>query len=111
MRRRTPEPRRPCKRGPAPLCRPSYQGTRLRRLAIRGTRSPPWSVDEADPKLDRWCFIIRDANGRALAYVYFVEEPGRRAATHLLIRDEGLALSDRAHGLRCNLRLMGSRSC
>ena len=32
---------------------------------------PPWSVEEADPKLDRRCFIVRDANGQALAYVYF----------------------------------------
>jgi hypothetical protein len=29
-----------------------------------------------------------DANGKALAYVYFEEEPGRRAAAHLLTRDE-----------------------
>jgi hypothetical protein len=27
---------------------------------------PPWSVEEPD-KLDRRCFIIRDANGHALA--------------------------------------------
>ena len=26
---------------------------------------PPWSVDEADSKLDRRCFIVRDANGSA----------------------------------------------
>jgi hypothetical protein len=26
------------------------------------------------------CFIVRDHNGQALAYVYFEEEPGRRAA-------------------------------
>ena len=45
---------------------------------------PPWSVDEADPKLDRRCFIVRDANGQALAYVYCEEEPGRRAAAKLL---------------------------
>ena len=25
-------------------------------------------------KLDRNCFIVRDANGQALAYVYFEEE-------------------------------------
>ena len=49
---------------------------------------PPWSVDEANSKLDRRCFIVRDANGQALAYVYFEEEPGRRAAAHLLTRDE-----------------------
>jgi hypothetical protein len=29
------------------------------------------------------CFIIRDANGQALAYVYFEGEPGRRAAAKL----------------------------
>ena len=49
---------------------------------------PPWSVEEPDPKLDRRCFVVRDANGQALAYVYFEEEPGRRAAAHLLTRDE-----------------------
>ena len=32
--------------------------------------------------------IVRDANGQALAYVYFEEEPGRRAAAKLLTRDE-----------------------
>jgi hypothetical protein len=50
---------------------------------------PPWSVEEPDPKLDRqWCYIVRDANGHALAYVYFEEESGRRAATRLMTRDE-----------------------
>jgi hypothetical protein len=29
------------------------------------------SVEETDA-----CFIVRDANGQALAYVYFEEEPG-----------------------------------
>jgi hypothetical protein len=48
-----------------------------------------------DPKLDRRCFIVRDANGQALAYVYFEEEPGRRPAAKLLSRDEArhIALS------------------
>jgi len=36
---------------------------------------PPWSVEETDA-----CFIGRDHGGQALAYVYFEEEPGRRAA-------------------------------
>ena len=49
---------------------------------------PPWSVDEADPELDRRCFIVRDANGQALAYVYFEGELDRRSAVHLLTRDE-----------------------
>ena len=44
---------------------------------------PPWSVDETNA-----CFIVRDANGQALAYVYFEEEQGRRTAAQLLTRDE-----------------------
>ena len=31
---------------------------------------PPWSVNEANSKLDRRSFIVRDANGQALACVY-----------------------------------------
>ena len=31
---------------------------------------------------------MKDANGQVLAYVYFEEEPGRRAAAKLLTRDE-----------------------
>jgi hypothetical protein len=50
---------------------------------------PPWSVEEPDPKLARqWCYIVRDANGYAIAYVYFEDEPGRRAAPGLMTRDE-----------------------
>ena len=50
---------------------------------------PPWTVEEPDPKLARqWCYIVRDANGHALAYVYFEEEPGRRSAAHGSPRDE-----------------------
>jgi hypothetical protein len=40
---------------------------------------PPWSVEETDA-----CFIVRDKNGQALAYVYFEEELGRRAAASAL---------------------------
>ena len=53
-------------------------------LALMSRRfPPPWSVEETDA-----CFIVRDANRQALAYVYFEEEPGRRAAAHLLTGDE-----------------------
>jgi hypothetical protein len=45
---------------------------------------PPWSVDEENAA----CFIVRDHAGKSLAYVYFEEEPGRRAAAKLLTRDE-----------------------
>jgi hypothetical protein len=49
---------------------------------------PPWSVDEQEA-----CFIVRDASGQALAYVYFEEEPGRRSAAKLLTRDEARCIA------------------
>jgi hypothetical protein len=33
-----------------------------------------------DHRRDDACFIVRDKNGQGLAYVYFEDEPGRRAA-------------------------------
>ena len=45
---------------------------------------PPWSVEEPDPKLDRQCFIVRDANQQALAYVYFEDEPGARCHLNVM---------------------------
>jgi len=45
---------------------------------------PPWSVAEYNDA----CFIVRDHNDQALAYVYFEDEPGRRAAANLLTKDE-----------------------
>jgi len=40
---------------------------------------PPWSA-EVTPN----CFIVRDADGQQLAYIYFEDEPGRRSAAKLL---------------------------
>jgi endo-1,4-beta-D-glucanase Y len=31
---------------------------------------------------------VRDANGRALSYIYYESEPGRRSAAKLLSKDE-----------------------
>jgi hypothetical protein len=36
---------------------------------------PPWTYDHNDA-----CFIVKDRNGFALAYVYYEEEPGRPMA-------------------------------
>jgi len=33
-------------------------------------------------------YIVRDANDFAVAYVYFENEPGRRAAANLMSKDE-----------------------
>jgi len=44
---------------------------------------PPLSAEVAPN-----CFIVRDANGQALSYVYYENEPGRRSAAKLLTKDE-----------------------
>jgi hypothetical protein len=45
---------------------------------------PPWSVEEVDS-----CFVVKDANGQALAYMYFEKEPLRRyRRRELLTRGE-----------------------
>ena len=44
-------------------------------------------------KLGQGCYIVRDANRQALAYVYCEDEPGRRAAAHLLTRDEARCIA------------------
>jgi hypothetical protein len=48
-----------------------------------GAYTPPWTVEETAP-----CFIVRDANKQALAFVYCEDEPGRRTTAKLLTRDE-----------------------
>jgi hypothetical protein len=45
--------------------------------------APPWTVEETAP-----CFIGRDVNRQALAFVYCEDEPGRRTTGKLLTRDE-----------------------
>jgi hypothetical protein len=52
-------------------------------LSLPERRFPsPWTAEETDA-----CFIVRDVNRQALAYVYCEDEPGRRAAAKLLTRD------------------------
>ena len=52
---------------------------------------PPWDIEEANAS----CFIVKDNNGQALAYVYFESDPGRRTAGNLLTRDEARRVSRR----------------
>jgi hypothetical protein len=42
-----------------------------------------WSVEDNGA-----CFVVRDHNGQALAYVYFEDEPGRRSAAKMMTRDK-----------------------
>jgi len=60
---------------------------------------PPWSADEADSNLDRRSFIVRDASGQALAYVFFEGELGgalpRRGLLGLVIGRLILLVFDR----------------
>jgi hypothetical protein len=44
---------------------------------------PPWSVEEQSA-----CFLLRDHDGQALAYVYFEDELGPRSTAKLLTKDK-----------------------
>ena len=45
---------------------------------------PPWTVEE----FRGISYVVRDANNFAVAYVYFENEPGRRAEANLMSKDE-----------------------
>ena len=46
---------------------------------------PPWSVEQLDS-----CFVVKDLNGQALAYVYFEKEPRRRFRRELRLGERPL---------------------
>jgi hypothetical protein len=57
---------------------------RRRKDLIRWSGGGCYGFEEANAS----CFIVKDNNGQALAYVYFESDPGRRTAANLLTRDE-----------------------
>jgi hypothetical protein len=44
----------------------------------------PWTFEDHNEA----CFIVKDATGLLVVYVYYEEEPGRRAAANLMTKDE-----------------------
>jgi hypothetical protein len=49
---------------------------------------PPWSIEEHTES-----FIIKDATGHPLAYVYFEDEPTRQRTAKRLSRDEAFLVA------------------
>jgi hypothetical protein len=45
---------------------------------------PPWTIEDHNDA----CFVVKDANGVNVAYVYYEEEPGRRKVANLMTKDE-----------------------
>jgi hypothetical protein len=44
---------------------------------------PPWSIEERQES-----FIVKDANGQQIAYLYFEDEPQRQMFMKSLTKDE-----------------------
>jgi hypothetical protein len=59
-------------------------------LAMTRHFPPPWDIEDNGA-----CFIVRDRNRQALAYVYYEGERGRRSAAGLLTRDEARKIAAR----------------
>jgi hypothetical protein len=51
---------------------------------------PPWTFEEANHA----CYIVRDANRFAVAYVYLESETGRRVAANLTTKDEAKKIAN-----------------
>jgi integrase len=62
---------------------------------------PAWSVDKLDS-----CFVVKDANRQALAYMYFEKEPRRRFRRELL----AAATTAQQHALLLTAALTGLRA-
>ena len=67
---------------------------------VNGRRFPaPWRADKMPGG-----YVVRDANGQALGYFYFEDEPGRRSAAKLLTRDEARRIAANIATLPDSLR-------
>ena len=64
------------------------RGQRVAQGAIPRRFPPPWSIEESSA-----CFVVRDGDKQALAYVYFENEPGRHSSAKLLTRDEAFLVA------------------
>jgi hypothetical protein len=62
---------------------PAWARKSTRIIGDRSPLQPPWDIEDNGA-----CFIVRDHNGQALAFVYCEDEPGRRATGKLLTPDE-----------------------
>ena len=49
---------------------------------------PPWSIEEHTES-----FIVKDANGQQIAYLYFEDEPQRQMSMKRLSRDEAFLIA------------------
>ena len=65
----------------------------------------PWTVEEQPA-----CFVVRDHNGQALAYVYYEDDPGWRSAAKLLTKDEARRTLRRFSQLSIRARACNSAS-
>ena len=57
-------------------------------MTARRRFPPPWSIEESAA-----CFIVRDGDKQALAYVYFGTTPVGDRAAKLLTRDEAFLIA------------------
>jgi hypothetical protein len=74
------------------LIAPGNVATLIEALAMPERRfPPPWSA-EVQPNY----YVVRDANGQQIAYLYYSNDPDRRTAAKLLTKDEArrIAASD-----------------
>jgi hypothetical protein len=70
------------------------------RFGNQSTQCDAWAPRRPGlSKSQEACFVVRDHNGQALAYVYFEDEPGRRSAAKLL-SNELICINERKFGTR-----------